>query len=66
MSVCEKTSDVEHRDRESCCHDGDHGQWKQPDMDDCCAARSGSISSKDGMLLLRPAVSVNVEREMCE
>jgi len=65
MSVCEKTSDVEHRDRESCCRE----QWKHPDMEnlnDCCAARRGSISSEDGMLSLGPAVSVNVEREVCE
>jgi len=33
---------------------------------DCCAARSSSISSEDGMLSLGPAVSVNVEREVCE
>jgi len=64
--VCEKTSDVEHRDRESCCHDGDQEQWKHPDSDDCCAAQSGSISSKDGMLSLGPAVSISANREVCE
>jgi len=63
--VCEKTSDVENRTRESCWQ----GQRKHPDMenlDDCCATQRSSISSEDGMLSLGPAVSVNVEREVCE
>jgi len=34
---------------------------------DCCAARRGSIASKDGMSLLGPAVSMeNVECKVCE
>ena len=61
----EETSDVEHRDRERYCRE----QWKHPDVEnlnDCCAAWRGSISSEDGMLSLGPAVSVNVECEVCE
>jgi len=65
VNVCEETSNVENRRRESCCHE----QRKLPcveNLNDCCATRSSSISSEDGTLSLGPAVSVNVEREVCE
>jgi len=51
-------------DRQSCWHE----QRKLPcveNLNDCCAARSGSISSKDGMLLLGPAVSVEKQDDCC-
>jgi len=35
-------------------------------LSDCCATRVSSIASEDGMLSLGPAVSINVECEVCE
>jgi len=78
--VCEETSCVENQNRQSCCYEQRklpgledrqsccHEQRKLPDMEnqnDCCAAHRGSISSKEGMLLLGPTVSVGRLSDCC-
>jgi len=80
VNVCEETSCVENRNRQSCCYEQRklpgledrqsccHEQRKLPDMEnqnDCCAARRGSIASRDGMLLLEPTVSVENQCDCC-
>jgi len=80
VNVCDETSCVENQNRQSCCYEQRklpsledrqsccHEQRKLPDMEnlnDCSTARRGSISSKDGMLLLGPTVSVEKLSDCC-